>query len=265
MTANSKIGWTHHTMNFWWGCHKVSEECRHCYIGGIMRRGGYQPFQGPMRTKHWSAPHRWNKQAAKTGSRFRIFTCSMSDFFHPEADAWRGEAWDIIRDCEHLDWLILTKRPELALERLPSDWSEGYANVWLGVTAGCRASLSRLPILNSLPASVRFVSAEPLLESLDLSPYLGWVDWVITGCERAAKGKRKIMDLGWVQAINNQCSAANVPHFFKQAYVDDRGVPCETPLLDGQIVQQFPQTTSRNSSSADAQCTRAYRTDSCPW
>lgn len=247
MATNSKIGWTHHTMNFWWGCHKVSEECRHCYIGAIMRRGGHEPFHGPMRTKSWSAPIRWNRQAARCTVRQRVFTCSMSDFFHPGADAWRPEAWTIIRACPHLDWLVLTKRPELAMERFPADWGDGYPNVWLGVTAGCRSSAPRLDVLRELPARLKFVSAEPLLESLDLTPQLEWLDWVITGCERASSSSRRRMQLDWVRDIDAQCRAAKVPHFFKQAYVEERGVPCESPLLDGQVVQQFPRSIAETT------------------
>lgn len=251
MATNSKIGWTHHTMNFWWGCHKVSEECRQCYIGPIMRRGGYDPFHGPMRTRNWSAAHRWNKNAGRFG-RQRVFTCSMSDFFHPGADSWRGEAWKVIRDCGNLDWLILTKRPDLAVERFPEDWGDGYPNVWVGVTAGCRSSFWRLESLRLLPAQLKFVSAEPLLDALDLTPYLKWLDWVITGCERAAKCRRRQMPLEWVREINLQCLAAGVPHFFKQAYVDERGVPCESPLLDGIVVQEFPRSCVESMSAVES-------------
>ena len=126
MAENSGIGWTDHTQNFWWGCHKASEECTHCYIDGIMRRAGRVPFAGPMRTVNWSNPHRWERQAQEQGRRFRIFTCSMSDFFHPGADGWRDEAWEVIRQCPSLDWFILTKRPELIADRLPVDWGNGY-------------------------------------------------------------------------------------------------------------------------------------------
>ena len=237
---NSKIGWTHHSMNFWWGCNRVSEECRYCYIGPIMRRAGYEPFDGPMTTKNWSNPKSWDCEARQMGERHRVFTCSMSDFFHPGADQWRPEAWDIIKRCPNLEWLILTKRPELAIDRLPADWGHGYPNVWLGVTCGCTKSLYRLEHLKAIPAVIKFVSAEPLLEQVDFRPYLTWLDWIITGCEQAGKGKRRIMDLDWVRDIDHQCKKAGIPHFFKQAYVDDHGVPCEEPLLDGKVVQEFP-------------------------
>ena len=80
---NSKIGWTHHTWNPWWGCDKVSEACKHCYIGPVMKRSGNEPFHGPMRTGEatWRKAFKWNRKAKEEGKRFRIFTCSMSDFF----------------------------------------------------------------------------------------------------------------------------------------------------------------------------------------
>jgi protein gp37 len=239
MAENSKIGWTNHTMNFWWGCHKVSAECHRCYIGGIMRRAGREPFGGPMRTVDWSHPYRWNRQAAEQGVRYRIFTCSMSDFFHPGADEWRDEAWSIIHECENLDWLILTKRPELIHDRLPPGWGQGYSNVWLGVTCGVRSSLPRLDVLKSIPAKVWFVSAEPLLELLDLTPYLdGTIHWIITGCEQAGVGKRREMDINWVRAIDHQCREAGIAHFFKQRYVGGKIV--FDGLLDGQRRQSWP-------------------------
>ena len=119
MAENSGIGWTDHTMNFWWGCHKVSEECLFCYIDAFMRWQGKQPFRGPIRTSNsnWKKPWTWDRKAGRTSLRFRVFTCSMSDFFHPGADAWRAEAWQVIRQCPNLDWLILTKRPELIPDR----------------------------------------------------------------------------------------------------------------------------------------------------
>jgi protein gp37 len=241
MAENSKIGWTDHTHNFWWGCSKVSEECRYCYIAGIMRRGGYEPFQGPMRTKNWANPIRWNREAEKLNKRCRVFTCSMSDFFHPQADPWRDEAWKVISKCTNLDWLILTKRPELIDKRLPDDWGNGYSNVWLGVTAGCRRSLARVDVLKAIPAAVRFVSAEPLLEPMDFRPFLKKINWIITGCERARKGLRRPMKLDWVREIDAHCKAAGVPHFFKQYYSEDRGVPKEDGCLDGVTRQAWPR------------------------
>jgi protein gp37 len=169
----------------------------------------------------------------------------MSDFFHNRADPWRDEAWRVIKECGSLDWLILTKRADRIVDCLPSDWGEGYPNVWLGVTAGCRASIHRIELLTRISAAVRFISAEPLLERLDLRPHLAEIDWVITGCERARKGDRRLMDLGWVRDIDSQCRAYGVAHFFKQYYENDIGVPKEDGVLDGAARQQWPRPSAR--------------------
>ena len=240
MAENSKIGWTDHTMNFWWGCNKVSIECKHCYISQIMNRSGYEPFNGPMRTKTWRNPFRWNRKAKIEGRRHRVFTCSMSDFFHEGADKWRPEAWEVIRDCTHLDWLILTKRPERVLKHLPTDWEKGYPNVWLGVTCGSGNSLWRVAKLKTIPAAVRFVSAEPLLERIDFSPMFdGSIKWIITGCERAHREKRREMDIDWVRDIDRQCRKARVAHFFKQRYEGTQ--ISEDGILDGVKRQAWPR------------------------
>lgn len=242
MAENSKIGWTHHTMNFWWGCHKVSAECTHCYIGPIMKRAGKEPFEGPIRTKKWKGPTKWNRLAGENKTRYRIFTCSMSDFFHPGADEWREEAWQVIKDSPNLDWLILTKRPELVNDRLPADWGDGYENVWMGITCGVQSSLSRLLILKDIPARIRFISAEPLMEQIDFRPHLdGSIDWIITGCEQTAKEKRRPMDMDWVRDIDHQCKDAGVAHFFKQRYEGNQIV--HDGVLDGIIRQDFPRKT----------------------
>lgn len=241
MAENSKIGWTDHTHNFWWGCNKVSDECKFCYIAAIMKRGGFEPFKGPMRTKNWDNPLRWNRLAERQQRRARVFTCSMSDFFHPGADHWRGEAWKVIANCPHLDWLILTKRPERITELLPNDWGDGYSNVWLGVTAGRKESLERVKLLVKIPAVIRFVSAEPLLERMSFRRYLSRIDWVITGCERAKKGQRRLMNLEWVRDVDRQCRDAGVAHFFKQYYIDDSGIPCEDGILDEIRRQEWPR------------------------
>jgi protein gp37 len=119
---------------------------------------------------------------------------------------------------------------------------KGYPNVWLGVTAGCRSSLNRVQALLSIPAVVRFISAEPLLESLNLRPFLSGIDWVITGCERARRGIRRKMNLDWVRDIDFQCRSAGVAHFFKQYYVNESGVPNEDGMLDNVKRQDWPRT-----------------------
>lgn len=240
---NSKIGWTHHSWNPWWGCNKVSAACLHCYIAQIMRRSGNEPFHGPKRTKTWKDPLKWNRQAAKAGTRRRVFTCSMSDFFHPGADAWRDEAWEIIRQCENLDWLILTKRPELIRDRLPRDLGDGYPNVWLGTTIEDQSQIKRLDILSKIPAAIRFVSAEPLLGPVRFGRRIHKLDWVITGCERAAKGKRREMNDDWVRSIRDECDVAGVALFHKQYYQGTKLV--FDGEIDGVARQSWPRSAAR--------------------
>jgi len=239
---DSKIGWTDHTQNFWQGCNKVSPACTHCYIGRVMRHRGREPFDGPMRTQTWKDPFKWNRRAESEGRRHRVFTCSLSDFFHLEADPWRAEAWEVIRDCENLDWLILTKRPELVAQRLPADWGAGYKNVWLGVTVETQEYRHRIEEILSIPAPIHFVSAEPLLEAIDFEPYLDRLDWIITGCEQAAEKKRRTMDVDWVRDLRDQCQKTQTAFFFKQYYEGNQ--IREDGLLDGKVCQHWPLPTT---------------------
>ncbi len=243
----SKIGWTHHTWNPWKGCHKVSPGCLHCYIGQVLRRSGCEPFDGPEHTQTWGDPARWNKEAIEKGTRFRVFTCSLSDFFHPGADAWRDEAWEIIRKCENLDWLILTKRPELIRDRLPSDWGKGYPNVWLGTTIENQNQIKRLDILSKIPAVIHFASAEPLLGPVHFGRRIQKLDWVITGCERAGKDKRRAMDEDWVRSIRDECDAAGVALFHKQYYAGTKLM--FDGVIDGEVRQAWPQAIRRHDAA----------------
>tara|TARA_Y100000034_G_scaffold135112_1_gene205736 strand:+ start:8147 stop:8890 length:744 start_codon:yes stop_codon:yes gene_type:complete len=247
MGEKTGIGWCDHTWNPWKGCHKVTEECRFCYIEGVLKRCGVEnPFGGPSRCKTWGAPIKWNRAAIEDDAQRRVFTCSLSDWFHPGADQWRAEAWRIVRDCKNLTWLILTKRPELIADRLPADWGDGYENVWLGATVGHTQSYKRLPELRDIPARLKFISAEPLLEDLDFREHLGWIDWIITGCEQAGKDKRRHMNMQWVRNIDQQCRDAGVAHYFKQYYAcnadgEEIGVPVTDGVLDGHRQQRWPQ------------------------
>jgi len=237
---NSDIGWTDHSMNFWWGCNKVSPACKYCYIGQIMRRAGREPFHGPIRTSlaTWKKAFAWNHKAAKLGRRYRVFTCSMSDFFHAKADKWRDDAWDVIRECRHLDWQILTKRSHRIAQCLPDDWEDGWSNVWLGVTVESQQYTKRLDDLTQIPAAVRFVSAEPLLGEINIIPWAANLDWVITGCERAAATKRRSMDLEAVRSLCRQCDQVGIAFFLKQYYLGNQLQ--FDGMLDGTVQQSWP-------------------------
>lgn len=215
---NSKISWTDHTFNPWIGCQHVSAECDNCYADALVTNRMQQNFAQVRRAATtWKQVPRWNKEAPalqeKIGRRVRVFMASLTDFFIKDADAWRGEAWELVGQCKNLDFLILTKRPALINARLPKGWGEGWQNVWLGTTCGVKKSYPRLDVLRKIPARVRFISAEPLLESLadiDLKGY----HWLIAGGE-SGTGFRPMKD-AWATELRDKCLAEGVGFHFKQ-------------------------------------------------
>ena len=205
MGIKTGISWCDHTFNPWWGCEKVSPACEHCYAEAWAKRYGYDVFgvDKPRRffgDRYWREPLAWNAAAVSAGVRRRVFCGSMCDVFEGddsganETDYARDRLWDLIHETPHLDWLLLTKRPESVLNMVPSEWSDpdgvkrncaymstdelevipdrplGWpANAWLGVTAENQAMADkRVPILLQIPAPVRFLSCEPLLGPIDL-------------------------------------------------------------------------------------------------
>lgn len=179
MGANSKVEWCHHTHNAWIGCERVSPECDFCYADAGSRRLAAQHRlklwdDGSSRyltsDGYWRQPFVWDRAARRAGERHRVFCASYSDVGEdrPELVAPRARLIDLIPRTPHLDWLLLTKRPE-NLVRLFAAWGDRWPrNVWAGTTVGVNASLARLDHLKRVPAFRRFVSMEPLLEAIDI-------------------------------------------------------------------------------------------------
>jgi protein gp37 len=222
MGKNSRIEWTDHTFNPWWGCTKVSEACKNCYAEAWSKRVG-QKVWGPKADrrffgeKHWLEPVKWNADAVAHKRRRRVFCASMADVFEDreDLDPWRTKLWELIELTPQLDWLLLTKRPEL-VARL-ARWGESWPhNVWLGTTVENQdAADSRLPHLAAIPAAVRFISAEPLIGAVSIQSWLGTaIDWVITGGESGPKARPS--SPSWFRELLGQCMTANVPFHFKQ-------------------------------------------------
>ncbi len=222
MGKNSKIEWTHHTFNPWWGCVKVSPACKNCYAETWARRVGEQLWGGKSERRffsdrHWLEPTKWNREARENRERRRVFCASMADVFEARAELnpWRERLWGLINATECLDWLLLTKRPQNFSRYLPD--SGRMNNVWLGTTVeNQRWADERIPKLVDAESSVHFLSCEPLLGPLDLSPWLGagGIDWVIAGGESG--GKARPTDPRWVQSLRDQCLASGVAFHFKQ-------------------------------------------------
>jgi protein gp37 len=168
--------------------------------------------------KHWNEPRKWNTIAERTGQRRSIFVNSMSDTFEGrrDLDPVRARLWSLIPETPYCDYLLLTKRPQNILRMVPPCWLDRWPqNVWAGTTTeNQRWADIRLPFMENVPAPVIFVSAEPLLEALDLKPYLGFVRWVVIGGESGHGARR--MDPGWVSSLMAQCRERRVAVHFKQ-------------------------------------------------
>lgn len=221
MGKNSKIEWTNHTFNPWWGCTKVSEACKFCYAEAWSKRVGQKVWghRAPRRfftEAHWREPLAWSQEAEEQGLRLRVFCASMADVFEKrsELDAWRTKLWALIEETPNLDWLLLTKRPHLVNQYVP--WTKWPHNVWMGTTVENQKNAeARLPELAEIPAAVRFISAEPLLGPLEISGWLGsTINWVITGGESGAKARPS--SPSWFRGLLRQCMEAEVPFHFKQ-------------------------------------------------
>jgi protein gp37 len=227
MAKDSRIEWTHHTFNPWWGCVKVSAACDHCYAETWAKRLGEKVW-GPKAPRrffsdaHWKEPVRWDREAAVNVERRRVFCASMADVFENRADLvpHRTRLLDLIDQTPNLDWLLLTKRIHLVKKQLKG--RELPRNVWLGTTVENQESVEkRLKyLLEFTSPAVRFVSCEPLLGELDLRDYFRKsekgtrLDWVIAGGESGA-GARP-MDPLWPDSLRKQCAVARVPFHFKQ-------------------------------------------------
>jgi len=226
MGANSKIEWTHHTFNPWHGCVKISDGCKHCYAETLSHRWG-NDFWGvdkdrkSMSASYWQQPFKWNDDAKKDGERRRVFCASMADAFEDrrDLDHWRRKLWDMIEVTTHLDWLLLTKRPQNIGRLIDQRWLENpRSNVWLGTTCeDINQAYRRVYDLLRVPARVRFLSCEPLLGPIDFkwdkSMRIG-IDWVIAGGE-SGHGARP-MNPVWARSLRDQCIEADVAFHFKQ-------------------------------------------------
>lgn len=229
MAKDSKIEWTHHTFNPWWGCTKVSPGCKHCYAETWARRVGQHVWgaRAERRTlseAYWRQPLAWNASAARRARRERVFCASMADVFEDrrDLDKHRERLWRLIAETPQLDWLLLTKRPQ-NVERLAPYGSVWPHNVWLGATAENQKWLDRRMLeLSALNAHVLFLSCEPLLGALDFSAWVAaarrgerrLVDWVIAGGESGAHARPANPE--WFASLRDQCLTAGIRFHFKQ-------------------------------------------------
>ena len=241
MAEKTGISWTNHTFNIVWGCEKVSPACTNCYAETLALRWKFDVWgkTKPRRTfpqKHWNEPLKWEKMAIRDGGQRLVFCSSMCDLFedHPTVISELVKLWPLIRATPHLTWQLLTKRPERILAHLPSDWGDGYPNVWIGSTIENNPYVSRADHLRAVPAAVRFVSYEPACGPTDKLDMTG-LHWVIFGGESGSGFRQH--DPQWARDSRDRCRENGVAFFYKQGSSFKSG---EDPTLDGVEYKEFP-------------------------
>jgi protein gp37 len=247
MATNTGISWTDHTFNPWWGCTKVSPGCINCYALKDSERYGHDVWDpnNPRRElsdANWDLPLKWNLHAEMRQKRARVFSGSMCDWAedHPQVNSIRPRLWDLIHRTPALDWQLLTKRADRIKDLLPTDWKNGYPNVWIGVSVENQEYANlRIPYLLAIPATTHFISYEPALGPINFVRLIGNqaspAIWIIYGGESGPKFRPD--DDNWARATRDQCAAMNLTFYRKQSSGIHSGMGVE---LDGVTHHNYP-------------------------
>ena len=236
--SKSKIEWTESTWNPVSGCTKVSRGCDNCYAERMAMRlkamgtRGYE--NGFDVTLH---PHALDKPLKMKKPQV-IFVNSMSDIFHDKIpDEFIFQIFEVMNKAHWHTFQVLTKRPKrLAKMASKLNWTD---NIWMGITVEANEYVDRVDYLRDCPAKIKFLSLEPLIDSVDKLDYTG-IDWVIVGGE-SGYGAR-VMQKEWVLEIRDRCENENIDFFFKQwGGVNKKKAGRE---LDGKYYDDMPELNS---------------------
>lgn len=245
MAQNSDIEWTDATWNPVTGCTKVSPGCDNCYAERFSERFRGVPghafeagFDLTLRPERLEQPLSWRKPRM-------IFVNSMSDLFHKNIPlSFINSVFDTMEKADWHTFQVLTKRSSLMRDFVRARYVNSLAppHIWLGVSVESKKATSRITHLRRTPATVRFLSIEPLIE--DVGPIdLDGIHWVIVGGE-SGPGARP-MKQQWAESIRDLCCAKRVPFFFKQwgAWGADGkrgGKSANGRMLDGRTWDDLP-------------------------
>ncbi|MGN0624124.1 MAG: DUF5131 family protein [Oscillospiraceae bacterium] len=200
--------------NPWRGCHRYSEGCRFCYIHkGDARRGVC--IDDIRRSEKFYAPVERKKDGSYKMKPGLCYLCFQSDFLLEDADCWRSECWDMIRERKDIAFLFLTKRIERFEKCIPDDWGDGYDNVIVGCTVENQSTADRrLSIFRQLPIKHKNIICQPLIEKIDISKYLDGTELVVVGGESDRNARPLYYD--WVLGIREQCISHGTAFEFRQ-------------------------------------------------
>lgn len=235
----SKIEWTETVWNIVTGCTPISPGCENCYGESMAKRfWGSRKFSDiRFHFDRLDQPLKWKKPS-------RIFVCSMGDLFHELVSFSEIDSvFSTIIECqdtgkEHT-FILLTKRPKRMKAYLEDTGHWTLPNIWCGVTAENQEMADkRIPTLLQIPASVLFVSVEPMLSYVDLSPWLhNGLDWIIVGSESGLK--RRPAENRWIISILDQCTTFKTPIFIKQIEINGKLV--KMPEINGKVWAEYPE------------------------
>jgi protein gp37 len=243
MAQLSRIEWTDATWNPVTGCTKISPGCKNCYADRMARRlqAMGQPryrngFSVTLQPDVLEEPLRWSKPKL-------VFVNSMSDLFHEAVPLpYIRRVFEVMERADWHIFQVLTKRNErLAAIAGQLRWPE---NVWMGVSVENQDYVARIGSLQKVPASVRFLSVEPLLGPISFLPLKG-IHWVIVGGESGPRARP--MQPQWVRAIRDRCRTKGVPFFFKQ-WGGVHKVKAGRSL-DGRAWDEMPAVAGRSSGA----------------
>jgi len=206
--------------NPWHGCTKISPGCARCYV--YRRDAEYGKDASVVtKTSSFNLPLKKNrqKQYKLQPEDGIVFTCFTSDFFHPAADEWRPEAWEMMKIRSDLQFFFITKRPQRFFEGLPADWEDGYENVIICCTCENQYMADRrLPVFLELPIRHKEIIHEPMLGPINIEKYLERYGPQIEGvsCGGESGDDARILDYAWVLETHIQCVKYGVPFSFHQ-------------------------------------------------
>lgn len=218
--------------NPWRGCKKYSEGCLHCYIhkGDLKRNVDTRDIH---KTKDFYKPiEKLSNDNYKMKSGL-IYLCFSTDFLIEEADEWRKECWEMMKERQDCTFLFLTKRIERFMSCIPSDWKNGYENVVVCCTIENQKNADyRLSIFKDLPIKHKCITAQPLLERIDIEKYLDDIELVVVGGESDINARPFNYD--WALDIKEQCIRKNVNFEFRQCgtYTIKDGKKYKIPTKD---------------------------------
>lgn len=200
--------------NPWRGCKKCSDGCLHCYIHKGDFKKGINTNE-IIKTKDFNKPVEKLQNGNYKMKSGIVYLCFSTDFLIEEADGWRNDCWKMIKQRQDCTFLFLTKRIDRFLNCIPQDWKNGYDNVVVGCTIENQKNADyRLSIFSKLPIKHKCITAQPLLDKIEIEKYLDNIELVVVGGESDRNARP--LNYEWVLNIREQCIRKNVNFEFRQ-------------------------------------------------